>query len=98
MARAATMERTPMKRRWASVMPCLLLAAACRAAPAAPAKAPASTTSGATAAPPAAPTRPAAAVAPTGAPAALTTVRVGVLGGQPDAPFFIAQERGYLRD
>jgi NitT/TauT family transport system substrate-binding protein len=77
----------------------LLLAAACQPSPAAPP--PASAPPAATVAQPATPERaavapPTAAASPT--PAALVTVRVGTNNAGADAPFHVAQERGYLRE
>src|SRR5581483_2292253 len=74
----------------------LALLAACQTAPSAAPRP--SAPQGATAPPTAAaaPTT-AAAAAPT-APASLETVRVGSILNSSDAPFYLAQERGYLRE
>jgi NitT/TauT family transport system substrate-binding protein len=83
----------------------LLGVVACQAAPAPAPAAP----SGASAAPPTTPSVAPAAPAATGAPAApspvaasapaaLERVRVGTINNATDAPFYMAQERGYLRE
>ena len=78
----------------------LLLSAGCQAAPSAPAPtaAPVATSApAATGEPVAAAPQPTAAPAPT-ASAPLTVVRVGTLNATTDAPFYLAQDRGYLRE
>ncbi len=74
-----------------AILALLALVAACQAAPpaSAPAVPPRATAPAAVAA--------TAAAAPT-VPAALETVRVGSILNSSDAPFYLAQERGYLRE
>src|SRR5215213_9292115 len=81
-----------------SILACLL-AAACQpaATPAKPASAPEQAAAAPAGAAPAAPAASAGA-APATAPAALETVRVGTILNTSDAPFYLAQERGYLRE
>src|SRR3954454_16940339 len=86
-----------MDRPWVLALLGLLAAAACQPAPSSPARpaAPSAVPRGeptaATAAPRAEPT-----VA--GAPPALTAVRLGTLSATNDATYYLAQDRGYLRE
>ena len=85
-----------MGRLWTFALLSLLLGAACQAGPSSPARPAAPEPAAATPERPA-PAQPAAAASPT-APAAPVVVRVGTLNSSPDAPFYLAQERGYLRE
>jgi NitT/TauT family transport system substrate-binding protein len=80
------------------VLAALLVSAGCQAAPSTPAPtaAPVATAAPAATSAPVAVQPPAAAAAL--APAAFTVVRVGTLNATTDAPFYLAQERGYLRE
>jgi NitT/TauT family transport system substrate-binding protein len=88
-----------MERPSLAILLSLVLIVACQPAPSSPA--PAAAPPRATAAPgapaPAAGSAPAAASAPTASPA-LEIVRVGTILNASDAPFYLAQERGYLRE
>ena len=90
---------TRVNLRWLSALTALLLSVGCQAAPSTPSP----TAVRQTTPPPTATRESAAAPQPTAAPAAaapapLTVVRVGTLNASTDAPFYLAQERGYLRE